>query len=143
MVVEKIKKRLKKYGYKLKKDVHIVFHEPPNEYLEMAALWRCPSSIVLQMSTKEGFGMVVAEAAWSGKPVIGTNVGGIPDQIIHNKTGFLVSPKDYLKAAIYAKKLIENPGLADKMGKKAALFAGENFLITANLFRWLKLVNET
>ena len=47
------------------------------------------SQVVLQMSTREGFGLTVAEALWKGVPVVGSKVGGIPLQIIDGENGFL------------------------------------------------------
>ena len=47
------------------------------------------SQVVLQMSTREGFGLTVAEALWKGVPVVGRKVGGIPLQIIDGVNGLL------------------------------------------------------
>src|SRR2546425_8154353 len=49
------------------------------------------STVVIQKSLREGFGLVVAEALWKGVPVVGAKVGGIPLQIEHGVSGFLVS----------------------------------------------------
>jgi trehalose synthase len=49
------------------------------------------SAVVLQKSIREGFGLTVTEAMWKGSPVIGGNVGGIPNQIEDGVNGFLVS----------------------------------------------------
>ena len=57
--------------------------------LEVNAFQRA-STVALQMSTREGFGLTVSEAMWKGIPVVGRNVGGIPLQIVHESTGFLV-----------------------------------------------------
>jgi len=48
------------------------------------------SDAVVQQSTRAGFGLVVAEALWKGKPVVGGNAGGIPLQVLDGETGFLV-----------------------------------------------------
>jgi trehalose synthase len=56
---------------------------------EINALQRM-STVVIQKSLKEGFGLTVSEAMWKEKPVIGGAVGGIPSQIVHGVTGFLV-----------------------------------------------------
>jgi len=52
------------------------------------------SDIVVVPSIQEAFGLIVSEAMACGKPVIGSRVGGIPDQISDSKTGFLVEPRD-------------------------------------------------
>src|SRR5207237_5218645 len=52
------------------------------------------SRVVVQKSLAEGFGLTVAEAMWKGRPVIGSRVGGIQDQIADGETGRLVDPTD-------------------------------------------------
>lgn len=74
------------------------------------------SDIVVVPSLQEAFGLVVSEAMACGKPVIGSKVGGIPDQIIDGYTGFLVEPKDPLKIAERILWLIANPEEAKRMG---------------------------
>jgi trehalose synthase len=59
-----------------------VLHLPPDSHLEINALQRA-SSVILQKSLKEGFGLTVTEALWKEKPVIASRVGGIPLQIAH------------------------------------------------------------
>lgn len=49
------------------------------------------SDVIVQKSTREGFGLTITEGLWKGKPVIGGNVGGIPIQIINEENGFLVN----------------------------------------------------
>ncbi len=67
----------------------IILDLPPWCALEINALQRV-STIVVQKSIKEGFGLTVTEALWKGKPTIAGAVGGIPNQIIHKLTGMLV-----------------------------------------------------
>ena len=50
------------------------------------------SDVIIQKSTREGFGLVVTEAMWKERPVIASNIGGIPLQITDKETGFLVDP---------------------------------------------------
>ncbi len=111
----------------------------PFLYKELAALWRHPTSVIVQLSTREGFGMVVSEAAWCNNPVIGTRIGGITPQIIHGKTGYLVEPKQYQEAALYAVELLNDTKKSARMGQKAHEHVRKNFLITANVKRWLTL----
>ena len=63
---------------------------PPDSHRVINALQRA-ASVVIQKSLREGFGLVVAEAMWRGKPMIGGNVGGIRRQIIQGVTGYLVN----------------------------------------------------
>jgi trehalose synthase len=101
------------------------------------------SDVVVQKSTKEGFCLCVTEALWKGKPVVGSNVGGIPIQIKDKKNGFLVEPNDTKGFADRIVELLKNPGSAEKMGKKARETVRENFLITRLLSDYLDLLNDT
>ena len=65
------------------------------------------ADVLVQYSSREGFGLTVSEGMWKGQPVIGGKVGGIQDQITHNETGYLVSTLDELKNA--ARELLANP----------------------------------
>ena len=62
---------------------------PPQSYLEINALQRA-STIVVQKSLREGFGLTVTEALWKKKPVVASAVGGIFRQVLHKVTGMLV-----------------------------------------------------
>ena len=74
------------------------------------------SDVTVVPSLQEAFGLVVSEAMACGKPVIGSNVGGIPDQIIDGYTGFLVEPKDHLKIAERILWSIDNPEESKRQG---------------------------
>ncbi|NJE09211.1 glycosyltransferase [Thermococcus sp. M39] len=98
------------------------------------------SDVVLQMSTREGFGLTVSEAMWKEKPVIGRAVGGIRLQVVDGETGFLIKTVD--EAAEKALYLLKHPEVAEKMGKKAKERVKENFLITKHLERYLDLFSS-
>ena len=100
------------------------------------------SSVIIQKSIKEGFGLSVTEALWKGKPVVASNVGGIPYQIKDNLTGFLVDPDDTEKIAEKIIKLLQDPGLAREMGKKAREHVRKNFLITRLVSDHLDLLTD-
>jgi len=74
------------------KDIFVLFL-PPASDLEINALQR-GSTIILQKSLKEGFGLTVSEALWKGKPTIASAVGGIPLQITHKYSGILTHSID-------------------------------------------------
>jgi trehalose synthase len=92
---------------------------------------------VIQKSLKEGFGLTVTEALWKGKPVIAGAVGGIPTQIIHKLTGVLVHSVE--GCAYQIRYLLTHPEYAKELGRNGREHVKENFLITANLRRWLLL----
>lgn len=68
-------------------------------------------------SLNEGMGRVLVEAMAAGKPVVASNVGGIPDLVLHGKTGYLVPPADEKALAEAIKKLLDDPGKAWEMGQ--------------------------
>ncbi len=95
------------------------------------------ADVVIQKSTREGFGLVVTEALWKGKPVIGGDVGGIPLQVIEGETGFLVH--DAESCAERALHLLAHPELIDRMGRAAREHVREHFLTTRQLADYLKV----
>ena len=100
------------------------------------------SSVVLQKSTREGFGLVVTEAMWKEAPVVASNVGGIPVQIQDGVDGFLVEPSDIPGCAERVVQLLGNKELAAEMGKRARETVREKFLITRHLLDYLNLIAE-
>ncbi len=111
-----------------------VLHLPPGADLEINALVR-GSTIVVQNSVKEGFGLTVSEALWKGKPVISRPVGGITQQVINEVTGMLVHSTEGLAYAI--RFLLANPERARELGRNARQFVRSHFLITRHLRRYL------
>ena len=118
------------------KDIFIV-DLPPDSNLEINALQRS-ATVILQKSTKEGFGLTVAEAMWKGKPVIGGAVGGITVQVISGETGFTVHSIE--GCAYRIRYLLNNPSDSSQMGTKAKEYARRNFLITRHLSDYLALM---
>jgi trehalose synthase len=98
------------------------------------------SDVVLQLSTREGFGLTVTEAMLKQTPVVGSNVGGIPLQIINGRTGFLRQPQDYEGFAECVLKLLSDSELRAEIGRAAREHVIENFLITKLIDSWLSLV---
>jgi trehalose synthase len=95
------------------------------------------AAVVLQKSIREGFGLTVAEAMWKGTPVIGGNVGGIPNQIEDGVNGFLVSSVE--EAAQRIVQLVKNKKLRKEMGEKAHASVAKQFLLTRYLEQYLDL----
>lgn len=117
-------------------DVHLLLL-PPTANLEINALQRA-ATIVLQKSTREGFGLTVAEAMWKGKPVIGGETGGITVQVIPGQTGYTVNSPE--GAAFYIKRLLNDPQQIAAMGQQAKEYARHRFLITRHLQDYLGLI---
>jgi len=114
----------------------IVLDLPPWCALEINALQRA-STIVVQKSLREGFGLTVTEALWKGKPTIASAVGGIPNQIIHKLTGVLVHSVE--GCAYQIRFLLTHSEFAQQLGKNGQEHVKENFLMTTNVKRWLLL----
>jgi len=76
---------------------------------------------------RESFGVVLAEAAAAGLPIISCRVGGIPEIVMHQQTGFLVEAGEYRQAAAYAVELARKPHLLREMGRCAYEHARRNF----------------
>ncbi|WP_424359128.1 glycosyltransferase family 4 protein [Methanocella sp. MCL-LM] len=72
--------------------------------------------MVILPSINEGFGLVLSEAMCFGKPLIGSNIGGIPEQIVDGVNGYLFKPTDHEELAQYINSLIENPEVCKQMG---------------------------
>jgi trehalose synthase len=104
--------------------------------LEVNALQRA-STIVIQKSLREGFGLTVSEALWKKKPVVASAVGGIPIQIIHKHTGLLAHSVE--GTAYQIRFLLSHPEIAAKLGEHGHQHVKENFLITQKLKRYLTL----
>lgn len=116
-------------------DIHIIFL-PPASDIEINALQRA-SSVVLQKSLKEGFGLTVAEALWKGRPVIASAVGGIPLQIAHKYSGILT--RSIEGTTYYLKQLLNEPDYAQKLGCNGKEHIKDNFLITRHIRDYLLL----
>jgi len=85
------------------------------------------ADLKLLMSEQESFGLVLLEAMSCEVPCIGTNVGGIPEVIKHNETGFLVELGDTDRAADYAINLLSDNELLMTFSKNAKRCAREQF----------------
>jgi len=114
----------------------LVLPLPPTSHLEINAIQRA-SSVILQKSLKEGFGLTVAEALWKGKPVIASAVGGIPLQITHKHSGILIHSID--GAAYWLRQLLNDPAYANRLGKNGREHIRQNFLLTRHLRDYMLL----
>jgi trehalose synthase len=116
-------------------DIHIIYL-PPSSDIEINALQRA-STVILQKSLREGFGLTVTEALWKAKPVIATAVGGIPLQITHKYSGILtysLAGTDY-----FLKELLNDPEYARALGLRGREHVRNNFLITRHIRDYMLL----
>jgi len=116
-------------------DIHVL-SLPPESGSEINALQRA-STVVLQKSLKEGFGLTVSEALWKGKPVVASAVGGMRLQVKNRFNGLLCHG---VEGAAYALRLLlSNPEYARWLGENGREHVRRNFLITRHLKEYLLL----
>jgi len=120
------------------KNVHILLL--PQNDIEINALQR-GSTVIVQKSLREGFGLTVAEGLWKAKPVVASNVGGIPLQIKHKYSGLLCHSVQ--GAAFAIKQLLNSPAYAKKLGENGREHIRNNFLITRHLRDYMLLFLST
>jgi trehalose synthase len=119
-------------------DIHILSNLNGVGNVEVNA-FQSLARVVIQKSVREGFGLVVSEALWKGRPVVAGNVGGIPLQILYGKTGYLVNTTaECINRTHY---LLHHPDIADRMGAAGREHVRENFLITRYLRDYLAIFN--
>ncbi len=128
-VIEEVKEKAKQ-----DKDIHILLLSQND--IEINALQRA-STVIIQKSIKEGFGLTVAEALWKAKPVVASNVGGIPLQIKHKHSGLLCHSIE--GAAFAIKQLLNSPEYAKKLGENGRENIRNNFLLTRHLKEYMLL----
>ncbi|WP_348304152.1 glycosyltransferase [Methanothrix sp.] len=116
-------------------DIHVIFL-PPSSDVEINALQRA-STVILQKSVREGFGLTVTEALWKAKPVIASAVGGIPLQITHKSSGILTYSLE--GTSYYLKELLNDPEYAKTLGLNGREHVRNNFLITRHIGDYLLL----
>jgi len=117
-------------------DNDIIILQMPQDDLAVNAIQRA-SDVIIQKSLKEGFGLTVSEALWKSKPVVVSNVGGIPLQVKHKYSGMLCGSVD--GAAFALKQLLNNPEFAKKMGENGKEHVRNNFLLTRHVKEYMLL----
>lgn len=120
-------------------DIHFLTNIIGVGPLEVNAFQRA-STVVIQMSTREGFGLAVTEALWKKKPVVARPSGGIKLQVIDGYNGFLV--RDVVEAAEKTVHLIKNPELRRVMGENGHKIVREKYLITRHLMDYLRIISD-
>jgi len=108
------------------KDV-TVLELPPGSDIEINALQRA-STVVMQKSLREGFALTVSEALWKRRAVVASAVGGIPLQILNERTGLLA--RSIEGAALQTVRLLDNADLRHDLGAEGRAHVRENFLHT-------------
>jgi trehalose synthase len=98
------------------------------------------ADVVIQKSTREGFGLTVSEALWKARPFIGGDVGGIPLQVAQGETGFLVSSPE--QCAERSLEFLRDPELGRKLGRAGKEHVRAHFLTPRLLRDWLRIFKD-
>jgi trehalose synthase len=117
-------------------DIHL-YWDPLEINEPFVRAFQAAPQVILQKSTREGFGLTVTEAMWKGKAVIGGNVGGIAVQIQDGVTGFLVD--DVEQCARRTLELLLDPHLRESLGSAAQAAVEEHGLLPRLLRDYLAL----
>jgi trehalose synthase len=120
-------------------DIHILNNFNNVGAIEVNA-FQSHADVLLQKSTREGFGLTVSEAIWKARPVIGGDVGGIPLQIEDGVTGFLVSSVE--QCAERSLEILGDPGLGKALGRRGKEYVRAHFLMPRYLRDYLRIMNE-
>lgn len=104
-------------------------------------LWLNIADIFVLPSISEGFPTVLVEAMMCGLPVIASNVGGISEIVVHNKTGFIVEPKNSQQIKEYMKLLLEDKIIRKKFSDEA-LYSSIKFTWNNNAIKHIKIYNS-
>jgi trehalose synthase len=120
-------------------DIHILNNFNNVGAIEVNA-FQSLSDVLIQKSTREGFGLTVSEALWKGRPFIGGNVGGIPLQVENGVSGYLVDTVSDCGERIL--DILNDPGLGRSLGLRGKEHVRENFLMPRYLRDYLKIFHE-
>jgi trehalose synthase len=97
--------------------------------------------VVIQKSTREGFGLTVSEALWKARPFIGGNVGGIPLQVKDGETGYLVSsPQECAQRTL---DVLKEPELGKRLARAGKEHVRKNFLTPRLLRDWVRIFSDS
>lgn len=97
------------------------------------------AAVVVQKSSREGFGLTITEALWKARPVVATAVGGIPLQITDRQTGLLCKPNDDRAFADCILRILRDPEWGRELGEAGHQRVQERFLITRLLGDYIDL----
>ncbi len=103
---------------------------PPDAHRTLNALQR-RSAVVLQKSLREGFALTIPEALWKRRAVVTSAVGGIPLQVLHDRTGVLVRSIGGCAAQVV--RLLRDPDPRRRLGTAGREHGRANFLHTREL----------
>ncbi len=120
-------------------DIHILNNLNNVGAIEVNA-FQSHCDVVIQKSTREGFGLTVTEAIWKARPFVGGDVGGIPLQITNGESGYLVQSVE--ECAQRAVEVLRDPGLGKQLGRAGKEAVRQRFLTPRLLRDWLRILGQ-
>ena len=120
-------------------DIHILNNFNNVGAIEVNA-FQSLADVVIQKSTREGFGLTVSEALWKGRPFIGGDVGGIPLQVQNGISGYLVGSVE--DCAARCLDIVSDPALGRALGRRGKEHVRAHFLMPRYLRDYLKIFHE-
>jgi trehalose synthase len=120
-------------------DIHILNNFNNVGAIEVNA-FQSQADVLIQKSTREGFGLTVTEAIWKGRPFVGGNVGGIPLQIENGVSGYLVDSVEACAARTL--DILNDPALGKALGRRGKEHVREHFLTPRYLRDYLKIFGK-
>ncbi|MEJ7786959.1 MAG: glycosyltransferase [Solirubrobacteraceae bacterium] len=120
-------------------DIHILNNFNNVGAIEVNA-FQSHSDVLIQKSTREGFGLTVSEAIWKGRPFIGGNVGGIPLQVEDGISGYLVETVE--QCADRTVDILKDPALGKALGRRGKEHVRKHFLTPRYLRDYLRIFGE-
>ncbi|HET9186097.1 MAG TPA: glycosyltransferase [Solirubrobacterales bacterium] len=120
--------------------VSLPMHDPDENATMVNAIQR-RADVVVQKSIAEGFGLTVAEAMWKERPIVASRVGGIQDQVVDGRTGFLIDdPRDLAACAKAIERILADPQLAREMGEAGRQRVVDRYLAVHRLREYVDLL---
>lgn len=138
-IFDKTEKALEEKYADIKGDVVVMRIGPVDQLLNVIM---ANAHVALQLSTREGFEVKVSEALHHGVPIIATRRGGIPLQVEHGKSGFLVDVGEHDAVANYLNHLFTDKVAYDEMSHYAATHVSDEVSTVGNALSWLYLADE-
>jgi trehalose synthase len=120
-------------------DVHLLYDPAVIRHPEVNAFQRY-SSVILQRSIREGFGLTVTEAMWKNQPVVGTSVTGLRTQIIDGQNGYIADETE--ACAERTLRLIQDRELWRKLGKNAHKRVKDHYLFPMMVLQYLDALKK-
>ncbi len=113
--------------------------EDADENAAMVNALQRHASVIVQKSLAEGFGLTVAEGMWKGRPVVGSAVGGIIDQIPAGTGVLLSDPRDLKTFGTQVRRLLDEPDTAATMGAAAQAYISRHYVGDLHLLRYERM----